>query len=206
MLQYLCRFSSNDAIAETLGNRIGSPILLLGKRITSPDPGGISVRKVCLCGLGILLLALFSSITSASDLFAPAVNYYGGDSPKSVCTADFDGDGHADLAIANYWDNYVAILLGSGDGSFMYSAEYGVGSGPQLVCAGDFDEDGCIDLAAANYHSDNVSILLNLGDGTFAPATHYGAKDGPISVCTGDFDEDGHIDLAVANNGYDYPY
>jgi hypothetical protein len=36
--------------------------------------------------------------------------------PTSVVTADFDGDGHLDLAVANTGSASVSILLGVGNG------------------------------------------------------------------------------------------
>ena len=41
-----------------------------------------------------------------------------GVAPHSATTADFNGDGHVDLAVTNRNDGTVLILLGAGDGSF----------------------------------------------------------------------------------------
>ena len=35
-----------------------------------------------------------------------------------MAVGDFNGDGKADLAVANYSDNSVSVLLGNGDGTF----------------------------------------------------------------------------------------
>jgi FG-GAP repeat len=42
-----------------------------------------------------------------------------GAAPQAVSVADFNGDGKLDLAIANYQDGSLIILLGKGDGTFM---------------------------------------------------------------------------------------
>jgi hypothetical protein len=129
------------------------------------------------------------------------------DGPISVCTGDFDEDGHTDIAMANngydYFTYDVSILLGTGDGTFTPAVNYTPGSSPRSVCTGDFDEDNHIDLAVANGGSDNVSILLGSGDGSFATAVNFGTGDSPFCVCAADFDEDGHIDLATANYNSD---
>ena len=44
--------------------------------------------------------------------------YTTGSRPFSVAVGDFNGDGKADLAVANYGSNTVSILLGNGDGTF----------------------------------------------------------------------------------------
>ena len=41
---------------------------------------------------------------------------------------DFTGDGRTDLAVANFYDNDVSILLGNGDGTFQSPVTYAVGS------------------------------------------------------------------------------
>jgi len=41
-----------------------------------------------------------------------------GVAPHSAATADFNGDGHVDLAVTNRDDGTVLILLGAGDGTF----------------------------------------------------------------------------------------
>ena len=38
--------------------------------------------------------------------------------PRSVTTADVNGDGRADLIVANSGDDTVSVLLGIGDGTF----------------------------------------------------------------------------------------
>jgi hypothetical protein len=38
--------------------------------------------------------------------------------PGSVSVGDVNGDGKLDIAVANYDDNNVGLLLGSGNGNF----------------------------------------------------------------------------------------
>ncbi len=42
----------------------------------------------------------------------------------------FDGDGKADLAVANRGSNNVSVLLGNGHGTFSMPVSYAAGSGP----------------------------------------------------------------------------
>ena len=92
--------------------------------------------------------------------FATAVNYAVGGGPYSVAVGDFNGNGKADLAVANGSSNDVSILLGNGNGTFAAAVPYGAGTVPVSVAIGDFDGDGKADLAIAKDGSNDVSILL----------------------------------------------
>jgi VCBS repeat-containing protein/predicted outer membrane repeat protein len=127
----------------------------------------------------------------------------GGAEPSSVATGDFNGDGIADLAVANARTGKVGILLGMGNGTFSTAVSYGTGgSWPLAVAVGDFNADGKSDLAVVNSSSSNVAILLGTGTGTFAQATTFASGGtSPSAVAVGDFNADGKSDLAVANYG-----
>jgi hypothetical protein len=128
------------------------------------------------------------------------VNFGAGSFPRSVAVGDFNGDGRADLVVANEAFDNVSVLLGNGLGSFAAAVNFGAGSSPASVAVGDFNSDGRADLAVANLFSSNVSVLLGNGNGTFAAATNFGAGSTPASVAVGDFNSDGRADLAVAND------
>ena len=112
---------------------------------------------------------------------------------------DFNGDGQADLAVANHYGHTVSILLGNGDGTFQAEIAYSAGTSPISVEAEDFNGDGQADLAVANWASWDVSILLGHGDGGFQAPVSYGAGINPSCVEVEDINKDGHPDLAVAN-------
>jgi hypothetical protein len=63
-----------------------------------------------------------------------------------VAVRDLDGDGVADLAVANYLSSNVAVLVGLGDGTFAPGTYYGAGRGSRSVAIGDLDGDGVPDL------------------------------------------------------------
>src|SRR5205807_972548 len=82
--------------------------------------------------------------------FSPAVSYPAGTSPQAVVTADFNGDGRLDLAVANYGSNTISVLLGNSDGSFQAAKNYDTGANARSVAVGDFNGDGKLDIVTAN--------------------------------------------------------
>ena len=93
-----------------------------------------------------------------------------GESGQVIATADFNGDGAADLAVTDAQNSVVSVLLGVGDGTFQSRVTYAVGFNPIGLAIADFNEDGIPDLAVANAESNTVSVLLGVGDGTFQAA------------------------------------
>ncbi len=130
-------------------------------------------------------------------------------SPSAIATADFNGDGVPDLAIANSSStSRVTILLNNanGTGTFGSGVSYAAGgtnSDPVAIVAADFNGDGSMDVAVANSATNNVSVLLGNGNGTFQAALNSTAGTGthPMYLVAGDFNRDGLVDLAVADYG-----
>lgn len=144
----------------------------------------------------------------------PASSYTTGLRPEAIVTADFNNDGHLDLATANRDSDNVSVLLGNANGTFGQASSTNVGDRPQSIAAGDFDDDGKLDLAVVfadetvrdGWRVDSVvNILYGKGDGSFdAPREvdlhdpFYWAK--PKSVAVGDFNDDGTMDLALESD------
>jgi hypothetical protein len=123
-----------------------------------------------------------------------------GSAPTSVAVGDFNGDGIADLAVANQSYNNVGIFLGRGNGTFQPEVIYSTATGPKSVVVGDFNGDGQQDLAVAT--GSGVSILLGNGYGTFRAANTYPAGvGGASSLAVADFNGDGIADLVAGGFG-----
>ena len=97
-----------------------------------------------------------------------------------MAIGDLDGDGHADLAVANQNSDDVSVLLNLGQGTFAPAVAYPAGNWPYSVAIGDLDGDGHADLAVANQSSDDVSVVLSM--------CHHAA-------CAGDTDGDGMVSV-----------
>ncbi|WP_437859489.1 FG-GAP repeat domain-containing protein [Sorangium sp. So ce363] len=126
--------------------------------------------------------------------FLPVVEI---DPASALClaTADFDGDGHQDLASGGASD--VTIFLGDGAGGFVAAATVPADS-PVALAVGDFDADGNEDLAAAHWDQGKVSVWLGDGAGGLDSPTFFAMPSKASSVSVGDFDGNGDQDLVVA--------
>jgi hypothetical protein len=130
--------------------------------------------------------------------------------PYAARVADFDGDGHPDVAVAHWWAfPKLAILKNRGDGSLAPPAFYDYAKGALDLVVADFNGDGKPDVVVsntgANEEGNTVSLFRNLGDGTFAPQVQFvvgtGSFVGPVGLAAADFNGDGRTDLAVALYG-----
>jgi hypothetical protein len=142
---------------------------------------------------------------SGSFMAAAAGSPFGvGAGPHSVARGDFNGDGIADLATANFDSGNVTVLLGNGSGGFDPASisPSTMGANPIAVAVGDFNGDGNQDLAVANLGG-GVTVLLGNGSGGFTVSTGspFAAGMEPEAVAVGDFNGDGIQDLAIANSG-----
>ncbi len=146
-------------------------------------------------------LVLVAAAGAADPSFAPGGNLSVGRNPTSFATADLNGDGHSDFAVANLGSDDLTVLLGNGAGGFTAAAGSPVpaGDAPFAVAAADVNRDGKVDLAVANNASNNLTVLLGNGAGGFSagPGSPVSLGGSPGDVAAADLNGDGNVDLAV---------
>ena len=154
----------------------------------------------------------FTEVSKKAGVSDPE-GFYG----LGVLTGDFDGDGWADIFVANdstpnfYYHN-------NGEGTFKemgFTAgtavnENGSEQGSMGVTAGDYDHDGRLDIFITNFADEYNTLYHNDGPNSFTDVS-YAAKLAALSlpyVGWGtkffDYDNDGWVDLLVVN-GHVYP-
>jgi FG-GAP-like repeat/FG-GAP repeat len=139
-----------------------------------------------------------------------------------LATADFNGDGHPDIAFAGH-DVVVApggvtdaggiitpgpvpahfaldIFLNGGDGTLTRSATYANPGTLESLTTGDFDGDGHPDIAGLTYATAaGFGVFFNAGDGTFRGEADFLASAGwgDYGLGVADFNGDGKDDVAT---------
>ena len=95
----------------------------------------------------------------ASGNFNFRAEYATDSRPVGIVVSDFNGDGKADLAVANNFADNVFIFPGTGLGTFGAPTEFVVGDRPDWLAAADFNGDGRQDLAVVNGNSNTITLL-----------------------------------------------
>lgn len=156
-----------------------------------------------------LALASLSVETARSSVleFLPPVMYdLGNQAPASSALADFDHDGHLDVAVAcagsseQFEGASIAVLIGDGIGGYNDGAQLAFGLPVVSLAVADFDQDGHADIAyvrSLGYPHILAEVFLARGDGTgeFLPEVQVSTGLGTGRIATADFNHDGHADL-----------
>jgi hypothetical protein len=136
-------------------------------------------------------------------------NFFG----QALASADFDGDGHRDLAVGSV--EGITIVRGSerGLGDSRYDLDVrvnGEAHGGRVLAAGDMNRDGFGDLAvgAGLVHRRGGSVLIYLGGRSglrYAHSVSRRVPDFGAAIALGHVNGDRYLDLVEAYEGEDEP-
>jgi VCBS repeat protein/FG-GAP repeat protein len=168
-----------------------------------------SVRAADMTGDGLLDIVASGYLSNSivvwpgdgTGAFAAPGSFVGyATQPQGIAVADFNHDGHMDVAAVYDSTGGLAILYGTGDARIFEPAAHAV-AGPQklnVVAAGDFNRDGWIDLAAASTANNLVAVYLG-GAAGFTLSKTYPTGSSPRGIAVVDVNADGALDLVTAN-------
>ncbi|CAF4828236.1 unnamed protein product, partial [Rotaria sp. Silwood2] len=84
-----------------------------------------------------------------------------------------------DLAVLNYDDRSVDILVGNGKNDYETEFYYKTDAAPNSVFNIDLNHDGLMDIIVVNGDDDRISVLLDNDDETFQTSMDYLVGDNP---------------------------
>jgi hypothetical protein len=138
--------------------------------------------------------------------FKLSASYAIGVASVSLTVADFDGDGHLDLAVTNKGFNNpgnVMTFFGDGHGKLRSRKTYKVAGGPFGIAAADLNGDHYSDLVVTGDLDGSVAVLINDGTGSFQKPVTYDAGGGEVvDVKIADLRNNGKQDLVIANGSH----
>ncbi|MFB8282130.1 FG-GAP repeat domain-containing protein [Nocardia colli] len=164
----------------------------------------LAATAAALSLIGSGLIAAAPAHAAGAINFAPKVDspsggqfpsWGPGPSPIGTVTADFNGDGKADVVAADFQGAGPILMTGKGDGRFNTGTRVGdVGIGFGAVGVGDLNGDGKPDVVAQAWTT--IATFVNNGDGTFRAAKKYTTLEGAQQeVIVADANGDGKADV-----------
>jgi len=194
---------SGSALRLYAGNGIGGFTGFIESTFTLPSKEAFAVAAAAdFNGDGNLDLALGAGspyytenqgevillLGNGDGTFGPPAIVYTGYQVDALALADFNRDGHPDIAIGTLYG--IVVMCANAAGGFTTAAAIQNVDATSLATA-DFNGDGIPDLATPS------EVYLGNGDGTFRHS--YSLPQPEVLVRTGDFNGDGITDLITSD-------
>jgi len=168
----------------------------------------VAVAAASLRGNGVVDLIVAEADSASIEVFlgngdgtfGTGIRYPTGGTPSSLAVADFNGDGHLDVAVAVLPETAGApamvVFPGNGSGGLGVAVNTPATASLSVITnivAGDLNGDGKPDIVAIN--GAEIAVLLNQGNGLFTLGQTIGGTGDFDAVALGDMNEDHCLDL-----------
>lgn len=192
--------------------------------LTSPLSNPFSVAVADFNGDGKLDLAVVDRGASTDAVFfysgngdgtfqtPTSVSLSGLAASNQIVVADFNKDGHPDVAVSQINGSNVVVILGNGNGTFQAPRTNALPAQGWGLAVGDVNGDGIPDIVATTPSNGGVTVFLGKGDGNFTPVNNPVSGTLPTAnaavpgggctaIAVGDFNKDGKLDIAAGLSG-----
>lgn len=180
---------------------------------TTATPGHAVMRDFDEDGLTDVLISVYEAgdvrlmRNPGSMIFgAPSVSDMTsvGSKPLGLDAADFNGDGHWDVLVANSHDESLQLLFGTGTGSFSAQPPIQLDGRTMAVYTGDLNGDGFADavvtMAEADETNPRLKLLQGDGLGSLVEKATFPLGNVSATIEVGDLNADGLIDLVFGQS------
>ena len=220
-LDYVTANQGNNTIGIALGNGDGTfkaptsmTVACNPVSVAVGDFNGDGKMDLAVVDRGVSTDSVFFYMGNGDGTFQvpTSVSLGGLAASNQIVAADFNKDGHLDVAVSQINGSNVVVILGNGNGTFQAPRTVALPGQGWGVAVGDFNGDGIPDLVATSPAIGGVSNFLGKGDGNFTPvnnpisgtlptANAFVPGGGPQSVAVGDFNKDGKLDIIAGLSG-----
>jgi hypothetical protein len=177
----------------------------------------ISVTNTAYGLTGVSALPFIATFSggSGSPNFSSAANFTSNTNPQGVAIGDIDGDGKADMIVANTDGSNISIYRNIHSTGVVTTSSFGAKTdfttlaSPVAIALDDADGDGKKDIVVINAGTGGLSVFRNISSsGTISLATRVDFTLGASgrSVALGDINGDGRPEIIAGTDGSLYVY